>query len=103
MKNPHYIKQWRKYRGLTQERLASRLDMNQGHLSQIENYKRGYNQGLLEAIADALSCVPADLIMRDPTKSEALWSIWEQVPDNQRTQVMEIIETFVHEGKETGT
>ena len=94
MKKPHYIREWRKHRGLSQEQLAGRIDKDQSYLSKIERFKHEYNQAFLEAVAYALMCEPADLIMRDPLQEEAIWSIWEQVPVTERARVIEIIKTF---------
>tara|TARA_B110000467_G_C17822221_1_gene215571 strand:+ start:78 stop:407 length:330 start_codon:yes stop_codon:yes gene_type:complete len=93
-KPAHFIKEWREYRGLTQERLADRLDITKGALSNIENGKSGYTEPMLKALAYALRCEPPDLIMRDPLKEDAIWSIWEKVPPSEREQVISIIKTF---------
>lgn len=98
-KRPLYVKQWRKYRGLTQAQLAERIGIDQGHLSKIENRKRQYDEGFLEAVADELRCNVPDLLMRDPTDTEAIWSIWEGLAPVQRRQVIEMAKVI----KGTGT
>lgn len=87
----HFIRQWRKHRGLTQERLAERIDMSMSSISQLENGKQNYTQATLEAIADALQCSPGDLLMRDPTDGDAIWSIWEGLKAPQRQQALEVL------------
>jgi hypothetical protein len=49
---------------------------------------------MLEALADALSCSPADLIMRDPSQSNGLWTLINGLSDADRAQAAQIIETF---------
>ena len=93
-KKPHYIREWRRHRGLSQEQLALRIDKDQSYLSKIERFKHDYSQGLLEAVAEALACEPADLIMRDPTQAAAIWDIWDNIPIQERPRVIKIIETF---------
>lgn len=100
-RHPFYLKQWRLYRGLSQQQLADRLESSKGYISDLERGVRRYNQDLLEALAYALMCEPADLLMRDPTKEDALWSIWESVPETDRPKVIEMIKVF--SGKKTGT
>lgn len=95
----HFIKDWRKFRGLTQEQLAERIGISRPHLSKIEKGSRKYDQAFLEAAADELRCAPADLIMRDPSQSEGLWSIYDTLSPMQREQVVEIAKTL----KRTGT
>ena len=68
----HFIREWRKFRGLTQEQLASRLEVDRTTISKIESGKQEYSQGFLEATAYALRCEPADLIMRDPLAPSAI-------------------------------
>ncbi|NQY98835.1 MAG: helix-turn-helix transcriptional regulator [Henriciella sp.] len=100
-RHPFYLKQWRLHRGLSQQQLADRLESSKGYISDLERGVRRYNQDLLEALAYALMCEPADLLMRDPTKEDAIWSIWESVPETDRPKVIEMIKVF--SGKKTGT
>jgi len=96
-----YIAQWREVRGLTQEQLAARLEMTQSHLSMLENGKRGYTQETLEAIAHALQTDVASLLMRDPSRPEAMWSLWEQAQEGQRNEIERYAEFIVR--RRTGT
>lgn len=95
----HYIKEWRKHRDMTQLQLAERIGIDKGYVSKIENGKRRYDQPFLEAAAEVLRCEPADLIVRNPTDPEGIWSIWEQLRPVERQQVVEIAKTL----KRTGT
>jgi transcriptional regulator with XRE-family HTH domain len=96
-----FFKQWRKHRGLTQEQLAERIGIARSYLTKIERGDRRYDQPFLEAAAEALRCEPCDLIMRDPTDSEQIWSIWEQLDPVQRVQAMAVIRAI--KGVATGT
>jgi len=98
-KRPHYIREWRKHRGLTQDQLAERIGMDKGYLSKIETGKRRYDQPFLEAAATVLQCEPADLIIRDPSDPDGIWSIWDSLRPVERQQVVEIAKTL----KRTGT
>lgn len=91
----HFIKEWRAHRGLTMERLADRLDISKATLSRIESGKQPYTQDTLEALADALSCEPADLIMRNPTAPGAIWSLWEKATVAQRQQIESVVRALV--------
>lgn len=89
-----FIREWREFRGLSQERLAERVGMTPGLISQLETRKAPYNQPLLEAIADALLCDPVDLLIRNPLDPEGVWSVWDSVDPTQRKQAIEILKTF---------
>src|SRR5215831_965649 len=90
-----FIREWRKHRGLTLEQVAGRLDMTPGHISMLERGQRGYTQETLEAVAAALQTDVASLLMRDPSDSEGLWSIWDKAKPVQRRQIVEIATTLV--------
>lgn len=98
---PHYVRQWRKYRGYTQEQLAERAEMSPANVSQIENSKQDYTQATLERLASALQCEPADLLMRDPSQTEVPWSLWEQAKTSQREQIISIMKVIVGDTTET--
>lgn len=90
----HFIRAWRKHRGLSQVQLAERVGINQGNLSKIEKGIRKYDQEFLEKAADVLGCDPADLLQRDPGASEAIWDLWDKMQPNQREQLVEIAKTL---------
>lgn len=95
---PTFIRQWRDFRKLNQEQLASRLGMTQSHLSMLENGKRGYTQETLEAIAEALQTDAASLLMRNPLDGDAIWSIWEQAKPGERRMIVDIAKTVTKTG-----
>lgn len=89
-----YIKQWRVFRGLTQEQLAEKTGMSPGNISLIERGLQNYTQETLEAIAHALKCEPADLLSRGPDDPEGFTPIWERATRGQRQQIVEIAKTI---------
>lgn len=87
----HFIREWREFRDLSQERLADRVDVSRGTISQLENGAIAYTQAMLEALADALSCEPADLINRNPIEDEQIWSLWKMLSEAQRKQAIRVL------------
>jgi len=90
-----FLKEWRDYRGLTQEQAAERLNVSRTLLSKIENAKSPYTQGFMEAAAEAYRADVADLIMRDP--NSPIWSIYDTLkalPRADQEQVELIVKTF---------
>lgn len=88
----HFIREWRKHRGLTLEQLAERVGLTHGAISQLERGETNYTQPTLEAIAEALDCEPADLIMRRP--DGPTWSIWDEVrglPEDEQRRLAAVI------------
>jgi transcriptional regulator with XRE-family HTH domain len=90
----HFVRQWRKYRHLTQEQLAERIQTTHGAISQLETGRTNYTQGMLEALADALMCEPADLLMRDPTQDQMIWSLWDKLGEAQKRQAVRFIQAI---------
>jgi DNA-binding Xre family transcriptional regulator len=93
-----FIKEWRKYRGLSQETLAERTDMSVSNLSQLETNKQGYSWETIQALAEALNCEPGDLFTVDPTKDNAIWSIWERAKPAEREQIVAVAKALVKTG-----
>lgn len=94
-RSKHFIKEWRKHSGLTQEQAAEMIPMSRENFSKIENGVVPYSQDFLEAAASAFKCSPGDLIMRDP--ANPMWTVLESLRDldqNDLKQVLAIIRTF---------
>lgn len=89
-----FLKEWRTHRGLRQAQLAERSGVSQGLISQLENNATDYSGKTLEALAEALQCDAADLIMRNPTDPEAPWSIWDTLKQGEQRQAIEIMKAL---------
>jgi transcriptional regulator with XRE-family HTH domain len=98
-KGRHFIKEWRKFRGLSQAKLAERIGIDPTYVSMIESGKRRYDQPFLEAAAEILNCDVPDLIARDPNDPGGIWGIWRELQPTEQRQVVEIAKTL----KRTGT
>lgn len=102
-RTPTFLKQWRRFRNLTQEAAAARLDISQGQLSKIENGRHPYDQDFLEAAANAYSCTVADLLIRDPTRPDAVWSIHDNLlkaTPAQKESVARVVDALLKTGSD---
>lgn len=112
----HFLRAWREHHDLSLESVAERIvllsqekaaadpesrpmTMTHATLSRVERGKIPYNQHLLELLAEIYRTDVPSLIMRDPSKPDAIWSIWDTLAPIQREQVVEIAKTL----KRTGT
>lgn len=68
--------------------------MSQPQLGRIERGDQPYNQDLLEALADLYGCTEADLLMRDPSAPNAIWSIWDQAKPGERRMIVAAAEAI---------
>lgn len=70
-------------------------------LSRIERGLQPYSQPLLEALAEALGCEPADLLMRNPTDPDGIWSIWDNIAPADRPRAVAVLRAMLTDN--TGT
>jgi transcriptional regulator with XRE-family HTH domain len=99
--NRTFLRQWREYRHLSQEKAASRMGIDRSLLSKIENGKAQYNQGFLEAASMAYMCEVVDLLIRDPKPTSGLWTLIDAVrktPQAKQKQIFEVVETLLKSG-----
>jgi len=90
----HYVREWRKFRGLTQERLAERTPFSPGAISQLETARTNYTQDMIEALAQALDCLPGDLISRNPYAEGDVIFLFNALPEDKRRIAIEMLKTL---------
>lgn len=90
-----FFREWRKYRDLTLEIAAERAGMTAGNLSAMERGTQGYTQAGLEALATVYGCDPGMLLTVDPSRDDAIWSIWERAKPGDRQKIVDIANTIV--------
>lgn len=90
----HYIKEWRKFRGLTQERLAERTPFTHGAISQLETGRTSYTQAMLEALAHALDCSPGDLLNVNPYMAGDVVDLMRLINDGNRDQAIRVLKAL---------
>jgi transcriptional regulator with XRE-family HTH domain len=110
-KYPSYIKEWRKYRGLTQQQVLDRLAILAGDpkpndealqipttgasLSRIENGKQNFNMAALAALAKVLDVEePGWLLDRNPLKEGKVVSFFEKLDEKEAAQAVAVLEAM---------
>jgi transcriptional regulator with XRE-family HTH domain len=91
----HYIREWRKMRGLTQEQLAERTTFTPGAISQLETGRTRYTQPILEELATALGVEPGDLISRHPLRDGRVVELFSRIPKDKQSLAIEMLSTFL--------
>lgn len=87
-----FLREWRETRGLTQERLAERLDVEKMTISKWERGVSAVNTNVMRALADALGIEPEDLWHHPDTPSADM--LLRGQPDDVRDQVFKIIDAL---------
>jgi transcriptional regulator with XRE-family HTH domain len=98
-RNKTFLREWRKASGKTLVAVAEQLHMSHSQLSRIERGDQPYNQELLEALADLYMCDVVDLLIRDPSDPEGMWTLWEKAKPGDRQRIVAITDALL---KETG-
>ena len=94
-KVPHFLAEWRKFRGLSQERLAGRINCSAGLISQWETGETKLTEDKLGVLGQALDCEPGDILSRDPNAPDyRLWRIIRGLPAEEQTQALRVIEAL---------
>lgn len=83
----NYVRQWRKYRKLTQEQLAEMTGYTPSSISQLETGAQGYEEATLVKLAQALNCKPGDLISGPPEEIAFISELRELDPE-RRSEIM---------------
>lgn len=99
----HFLREWRKSRRLTQQKLADRLPPSEDgkqpgkdQVSRWERNERGMTMEVQGALAEALDIEPGDLF-RDPAQPSADELLRRATPE-QRRQAFAVIETLLRTG-----
>jgi transcriptional regulator with XRE-family HTH domain len=98
IRRPHFIRAWRKHVGKTLVQVAEELHMTHGQLSKIERGGHPYNQELLEKLSDLFGCDVPDLLIRDPSRGENIWSLWDRAKPGERIQIEEVAAALLRTG-----
>lgn len=99
-----YMKQWRKFRGFTQQDVADALGFsNKGYVSQLESGQRRYNQDHLDGMAKLFECTPADILSvnpYEPKPSAEIVNIWSRIPERSRDEAQRMLKSLAQGGSD---
>lgn len=102
-----HFREWRDFRGLTQEQVAGRTGIDNTILSKLERGKVNYTEKHLEALSHAYNCTPADLLTPPPDRSGSDDDIARYLRKlksrEDRAKVARILAALAGEDAKTGT
>lgn len=90
-----FIRDWRRHRKMSLDRLAAEARVDKSNISKIERGILQYNQDVLERIADALGTDAASLLARSPTDNPSLWSIMARASAVERQQIESVAAALI--------
>ena len=74
MEYPNRLRELRKERGLSHEKLAECLNTSRGQIYNLEQGNRQLTQNWMNRIAEALNCRPEDLITDNKPRQIQRWA-----------------------------
>jgi transcriptional regulator with XRE-family HTH domain len=89
-----FLREWRKDRHLTLDQVAERIGSTGATISRLERGLQPYSQPLLEALADALNCQPADLIMRPPGGADRIMAVFSEMSADSQRKALAVVQAL---------
>lgn len=94
-----YFKEWREWKGWTQQELADRLETTTATVSRIENGARDWSKGYVEAFAHVIGCEnPADPITRAPDGPDPILKLLKSASPKKQAEALRIVEALLKAG-----
>lgn len=92
---PHYLKEWRKHRKLTQEQLAEKVGTSKSQISELERYNLQLSPKWLNKIGPVLEVQPGHILDHDPADLDSdIIDIWTRIPQRDRAQAAKVLRSF---------
>ena len=94
-----FLAEWRRYRDMSQERVAELVDVDQTTISRLERGKVPYDQDILERLALVYGCEPFELITINPLLGHEPRLVWNRVEKSKRrAEIFAVIDTMLKTG-----
>jgi transcriptional regulator with XRE-family HTH domain len=100
-KRGHFLRQWREHARLSQEQIGVAMGalgvvgLTKASISRTENGKTPYTQDVLEAFAEVVGCVPAELLARPPLDPEEIWALWDRLAAEDKPRAAAVLRAFI--------
>jgi len=96
---PHYLREWRKYRGMTQQALADALETSKSVISDLERGELQLSPKWLRRLSPVLKVQPGYILDHDPNELPTdIVDIWGKIDERDREQAARVLRSFVKTG-----
>jgi transcriptional regulator with XRE-family HTH domain len=93
---PHYLREWRKFRGMTQQELADALDTSKSVISDMERGELQLSPKWLRRIAPILKTQPGYILDHDPAELDNdIIDIWSHIDAKDRARAANVLRQFM--------
>ena len=98
---PTFMRQWRKFKKMTLEQVAERVEVDTSTVGRIERGEIPYNQDFLERVAFAYGCEVTDLLSVDPLRPDPPKLVYERLkaaPKELQDRAWAVVEALLKAG-----
>lgn len=96
---PHFLRQWRQSRKLTQQELADKLETSKSVVSDMERFVLQMSPKWARRFADALDTQPGHILDHDPEELPSdVFDIWSKIAKEDRPQAAKVLRSFMRTG-----
>lgn len=96
---PNYLREWRIFRGFTQQQLAEAVDTNANMIQYLESGERGLSAKWLRRLAPVLNTTSGMILEHDPNQLDSdIIEIWATASNREKRQIAEIAMAVLRTG-----
>lgn len=96
---PNYLREWRKFRNMTQQELATAVETNANMIQYLESGERGLSAKWLRRLAPVLDTTPGMILDHNPYELDNdIIEIWATASNREKRQIADIAKAVVRPG-----
>lgn len=96
---PNYLREWRIFRGLTQQQLADAVDTNANMIQYLESGERGLSAKWLRRLAPVLNTTCGMILEHNPNDLDSdIIEIWATASNREKRQIADIAKAVLRNG-----
>lgn len=84
------LREWRTFRGLTQEELSDAMEISLGFLSKLETGQKRWNATHILKASRALGIKPHELLTTDPFRLDPTQAAWDALSPEERARLIRL-------------
>jgi len=96
---PNYLREWRKFRGMTQQQLAEAVDTNANMIQYLESGERGLSAKWLRRLAPVLDTSSGMILDHNPYELDSdIIEIWATASNREKRQITDVAKAILKTG-----
>lgn len=98
-RRPHYLREWRLFRKMTQEQLAEAVGTSKSQISELERFNLQLSPKWLRRLGPVLGVQPGHILDHDPNDLNSdIIDIWARIPESDRETAVRVLRGFARTG-----